>query len=423
MDYRESLDCLYGLQQFGIKLGLENIRTLLARLSHPEHNLRIVHVGGSNGKGSVCACLAEILKQAGYRTGLYTSPHLHSFTERIRIDGIAIEDTQVAALTDEIRQAAAALPVTFFEFTTAMALLHFHRQQVDFAVFEVGMGGRLDATNVVEPQVTVITPVCRDHMEHLGEELSVIAGEKGGIIKAGVPLVLGRQSAEAHQVLARMAAERQAPVTTSGEDFFAASRAEDFSFSGFGLRLERLQPGLPGRHQHDNLSLALAAAALLRRQGVDLPESAMRQGVAEVSWAGRLEWWGGARQILLDGAHNEGGAQVLARYLDTLPKQGVRWVVGLKKDKRIDDILAPLLPHCTHLYCTTPPIDHCVPPEALARAATAAGCSAKVFAAPAQALAAATGDRQPEEIVLVAGSLFLVAAARECLLLRETVLA
>ncbi len=157
MDYRESLDYLYGLQRFGIKLGLENIRSLLQRLGHPELGYPILHVGGSNGKGSVAAGLAEILTRGGYRTGLYTSPHLHSFTERIRIGGTAIAEAEVAALAGEIRCAADNIPATFFEFTTALALLYFHQQKVDFAVIEVGMGGRLDATNAILPRVAVIT--------------------------------------------------------------------------------------------------------------------------------------------------------------------------------------------------------------------------------------------------------------------------
>lgn len=421
MDYQESLDYLYGLQYFGIKLGLENIRILLENLGRPDRGMRILHVGGSNGKGSVSACLAEILKRSGHRTGLYTSPHLHSFTERIRIDGVAITDAQVADLTNEVRRAAGAIAVTFFEFTTAMALLHFHRQQVDFAVLEVGMGGRLDATNVIDPLVTVITPICRDHMEHLGADLSAIAGEKGGIIKAGVPVVLGRQMPEARQRLAAIAGERQSPLFACGDEFSPVPGANDeFSFHGFGLRLDRLRPGLPGRHQYDNLSLALAAAVLLRRQGVDLPDKALRQGVEQVFWPGRLEWWGKERRILLDGAHNEGGAQVLADYLSSLPSRGVRWVVGMKRDKQIADIFAPLLPHCTHLYCTAPPIGDCMSPEELARAASEGNRPAAIFSDPAKALSAALLDCRQGEIVLVAGSLFLVAAARE-FLLREKV--
>jgi dihydrofolate synthase/folylpolyglutamate synthase len=418
--YRESLDYLYGLQRFGIKLGLENIRTLLTRLGHPERDFGILHVGGSNGKGSVAATLAEILVQAGYRVGLYTSPHLHSFTERIRVNGTAIAEDEVARLVAEIRSVADGVPATFFEFTTALALLHFRRRQVDFVVLEVGLGGRLDATNAVTPRLSVITPICRDHAEHLGGTLAAIAAEKGGIIKPGVPLVLGRQEPEALEVLLTRARQLAAPVLLCGRDFAPLPAAGGFSYRGPGLELAELQPGLAGIHQHDNLSVALAAAGLLREQGVDLPEAALRRGVAQVRWPGRLEWWEGRRQVLLDGAHNEGGAKVLAAYLATLGAEGIRWVVALKGDKRPDDILGPLLPLVTALYCTVPAAESAVPPEELRRRGVAAGLTGSVHATPAAAVAAALADRRGSEIVLVAGSLFLVAAAREYLLNQES---
>ena len=419
MGYQESLDYLYGLQRFGIKLGLENIRALLDRLGHPERNFGNLHVGGSNGKGSVAATLAEILEQAGYRVGLYTSPHLHSFTERIRVNAAAIAEDEVVRLVDEIRSVAAGVPATFFEFTTALALLYFQRRQVDFVVLEVGMGGRLDATNAVLPRLCVITPICRDHSEHLGETLAAIAAEKGGIIKPQVPLILGRQEPEALAVLLARAQQLSAPVLLCGRDFAPHSKGERFTYRGPGLELAELQPGLLGMHQHDNISLALAAAGLLRSQGLTLPEAALRAGVAQVRWPGRLEWWQGQRRVLLDGAHNEGGAKVLANYLATLMTGGIRWVVGLKGDKQPEEIFGPLLPLVAALYCTTPPTETAVPPEDLRRRGESAGVAASIHATPAAAMAAALADCRRDEIVLVAGSLFLVAAARAYLLSQE----
>jgi len=418
--YQESLDYLYGLQRFGIKLGLENIRTLLTRLGHPGREAGILHVGGSNGKGSVAATLSEILFQAGYRVGLYTSPHLHSFTERIRVNGTAIAEDEVARLVAEMRSVADGISATFFEFTTGLALLYFHRQRVDFVVLEVGMGGRLDATNVVMPRLSVITPVCRDHAEHLGETLAAIAMEKAGIIKPKVPLILGRQEPEALDILLTRAQQLAAPTLLCGRDFAPQPTANGFSYRGPGLELAELQPGLVGVHQHDNFSVALAAAGLLREQGVALPESALRCGVARVRWPGRLEWWQGRRRVLLDGAHNEGGAKVLADYLAALGTDGIRWVVGLKGDKRPDDILGPLLPLVSTLYCTVPTTETAVPPQELRRRGEAAGIECSIHATPATALMAALADCRSEEIVLVAGSLFLVAAAREYLLTQES---
>ena len=415
MDYQQSLAYLYGLQRFGIKLGLDNIRRLLDRLGNPERSFAIVHVGGTNGKGSACACLAEILRLAGYRCGLYTSPHLHSFTERIRVDGVAIAELELVELTEVVRSCCEGIPVTFFEFTTALALLYFQRREIDCAVLEVGMGGRLDATNAVQPLVSVISTICLDHQQYLGTTLSAIAAEKAGIIKPNTPLVIGRQPQPALEVLLQTADQLRAPVWVAGRDFAADADRHGFSFRGPGLVLQGLQPNLVGRHQYDNCALALAAALQLRHQGWILPDNVLRDGVARVSWPGRLEWSASVAGVLLDGAHNEGGAQVLARYLEELPPRRIHWVVGMKGDRDPASLMQPLLPLVSNLYCTVPPVEDGVSAASLAAAATAAGRPAQVFATPADALHAALETRQEDELVLVAGSLFLVAAAREIL--------
>jgi len=415
VNYWETLDYLYGLQKFGIKLGLENVRTILDRLDRPEEKFPILHVGGSNGKGSVSAALAEILKQAGFRTGLYTSPHLHSFTERIRIDGNPLSEAEVVHLTREIRARSAGISSTFFEFTTAMALHYFARQRVDFAVLEVGMGGRLDATNIVTPQVSVITPVCLDHTEHLGKSVAAIAEEKAGIIKSGVPVVIGSQPSEALEVMIRKAESLDSPTWLFGRDFSIRPASCGFSFQGPGLTLENLHPSLDGAHQQENLAIALCAASLLRSQGANLPDASLRSGVEQVSWPGRLEWWNGRREILLDGAHNEGGARVLAEYLSANSLR-CRWVVGLKGNKRAEEVLRPVLPFASALYGAPPPVEEPFAPDELVRMALESGVPAAGFPSPAAALEAAIRERRKGEIVLVAGSLFLVASVREILL-------
>lgn len=415
MDYPSSLDYLYGLQRFGIKLGLENIRELLRRLGHPERSFRIIHVAGSNGKGSVCATLAEILHQGGYATGRYTSPHLHSFTERIQINGEPISELEVAELTAEIRAVASGIAVTFFEFTTALALLYFARRRVDWVVLEVGMGGRLDATNAVTPELCLITPICFDHAEHLGPDLATIAGEKAGILKPGVPVVIGRQPEGALRVLLQRAAAQDAAVTLLERDLQLSSQGASWSYHGPSWQLAGLVPGLRGGHQLDNMALAVAALELLQARGLQLPEAAVRRGLARVRWPGRLEWWQDRFEVLLDGAHNQGGAQVLAAYLKTLEVKGIHWVVGLKADKRPEDLLGPLLPLVTALYCTTPPVDAAIDPAVLVAQAVAAGLPAGSYPDTAAALTAALARRREGEIILVAGSLFLVAAAREAL--------
>jgi len=415
VDYQQSLAYLYGLQRFGIKLGLENIRRLLERLGHPERAFAIVHVGGTNGKGSACACLAEILRLAGYSTGLYTSPHLHSFTERIRVNGLAVDETELAALTDEVRACCDDIPATFFEFTTALALLYFQRQGVECAVLEVGMGGRLDATNAVQPQVSVISTICLDHQQHLGATLSNIAAEKAGIIKPDTPLVIGRQPQAALEVLLQTAHQLNVPVWAAGRDFKVEAGEEGFVFHAPGLFLPDLKPKLPGRHQYDNCALALAAALRLREKGWHLSDTVLREGVAQVSWPGRLEWFAAVPGVLLDGAHNEGGAQVLARYLAELPSRKIHWVVGMKGDKNPAAIMQPLLPMVSNVYCTVPPVEDGVPTAALAALAGSAGCAAQIFETPREAVQAALAARRADDLILVAGSLFLVAAVREFL--------
>ncbi|WP_225071511.1 folylpolyglutamate synthase/dihydrofolate synthase family protein [Desulfuromonas sp. CSMB_57] len=420
MDFRQSLDYLYGLQRFGIKLGLDNIRSLLDRLGQPAAGLPILHVAGTNGKGSTAAAAASILQRSGRSTGLYTSPHLHSFTERIQINRQPIPETRVATLTAELREAGTGLPLTFFEFTTALALLYFQRQAVDAVVLEVGMGGRLDATNVVTPAVSVITPICLDHAEHLGSSLAAIAAEKAGIVKPGTPVVIGAQPPEALEVLLARCGQSGAPAVLWQRDFQCTSHAEGFDFQGLGLQLPNLQPGLPGRHQHHNLAVAIAACSLFCAGNRPLQEQAIREGVQAVRWPGRLEWWGGRQRILLDGAHNEGGARVLADYLMDLRPGAVRWVVGMKGPRRAADLLAPLLPLVTHLYCTAPRVPEAVAPIELAELARAAGKPAEVLVSPAAALSAALADSDAGDLVLVAGSLFLVAEAREYLMTQET---
>lgn len=418
MGYQASLDYLYSLQRFGIKLGLENTARLLERLGNPQDGLRIVHIAGTNGKGSTASALASILCQGGVRVGLYTSPHLHSFTERIQIDGKSASESEVADLIEEIRPVAEELGTTFFEFATALALLLFQRSGVEWAVLEVGMGGRLDATNVVSPELTLVTPVSLDHAEHLGSSLAEVAGEKAGIFKSQVPVLSAQQPAAAGRVIRARALALDASFFCAGEDFSWQATDDGFCYRGLDSTLAGLTSGLAGRHQLENLSLALAAAELLKRQGVSLPVEALRQGVAVVRWPGRLEWLPG--RVLLDGAHNPSGAEALGNYLLENGLDRVHWIAGLKADKDAEEILAPLLSKAGQLYACRPPVDEAIPPQQLADLARSAGVAAEVFASPEQALDAALEARGEDETILVAGSLFLVAALRERLLSAQT---
>lgn len=412
--YQASLDYLYSLQLFGIKLGLENIRKLLGRLDNPQRKLRIIHIAGTNGKGSTAVALANIFQAAGIKAGLYTSPHLHSFTERVRVATQQIDEAEVVRLTEELRPHAEALRTTFFEFTTALALVHFQRSGAEWAILETGLGGRLDATNAVVPELCLITPIAHDHNAYLGETLAEVAAEKAGIFKPGVPVISSRQLPEVQQVLCDCAKELDLPLLQAGRDYAWTSGDQDLSFRGFDCELDRLQPGLPGRHQHQNLALALAAAVWLQRNAVPISEPALRQGLERTRWPGRLEWL--PDRVLLDGAHNAAGAQVLAEYLEQQQLRQVHLVVGLKADKRAEELLAPLLPYVECLYATRPPVDESIDPGKLVQLAGRSGIPAAQYADPLCALRAARQKRQAGQVLLVAGSLFLVAAVREKLL-------
>jgi len=412
--YQASLDYLYSLQLFGIKLGLENIRSLLERLDNPQRKLRIIHIAGTNGKGSTAAALANILSAAGIKAGLYTSPHLHSFTERVRVDTRQIDAAEVVRLTDEIRPHAEELCTTFFEFTTALALLHFQRSGCAWAILETGLGGRLDATNAVTPELCLITPIAHDHNLYLGETLAEVAGEKAGIFKPGIPVISSRQLPDVHQVLKTRASELDARLLLAGEDFDWSADKSGFSFRGFGCQLDDLRPLLVGRHQQQNLALALAAGIWLQQHGTSLSMTVLKKGIEQTRWPGRLEWLSG--KVLLDGAHNAAGAQVLAEYLEQQQLRDVQLIVGLKADKQAEQLLAPLLPFVARLYATRPPADASIAPEKLVQLAEKSGILATSYDDPRAALRAAEAARKTDQTLLVAGSLFLVAALREDIL-------
>jgi len=411
--YRESVEYLYSLQFFGIKLGLKNIRNLLERVGNPQEDLRIIHIAGTNGKGSTAAALANIFHAAGIPAGLYTSPHLHSFTERIRIDTQQISEPEAVELIEALRPHARALRTTFFEFTTAMALLSFQRHGVEWAILETGLGGMLDATNVVTPEISLITPIALDHTAFLGTDLSAVAAEKAGIIKSGVTVISSAQEPDVEAVLQRRAEQLQSPFLHFGCDYHCGGIAGMVTVSGSNFSLEGVASGLAGEHQQQNLALAAAAGDFLSRQGVKISLSDITSGLERVRWPGRLEWL--PDKILLDGAHNPAGAKLLAHYLRQQELSGLHLIVGCKADKDSSLLLSKLLPFAAVVYATVPPVDAALEPEILVKQAVAANIDAAIYGDPLAALKAALKNRTPGEVILVAGSLFLVAAIRESL--------
>jgi dihydrofolate synthase/folylpolyglutamate synthase len=391
----DALAYLYGLEQFGIKFGLDNISALISRLGHPERRFQSIHVAGTNGKGSVTAMVAAALRAAGRRSARYTSPHLVDLTERFVIDGVPVTTEALIAAVDHVRRAAEALRAdggldvqpTFFEVTTAVAFELFQRAGVEVAVLEVGLGGRLDATNVVSPIATAITSIALDHERHLGSTLREIAFEKAGIIKPGVPVVAGVLDAEADAVIARVADERGAELIRATPDDAAP----------FAI-------GLKGAHQIGN---AAVAVKLLRIVGV--PDHAIAIGLANPSWPGRLDLrrLPDGREILLDAAHNPAGAAALASYLKTAMPGKPPLVFAAMKDKDARRMFAALLPAVGALIVTRAENARSADPAALVELARATAPDLNIGAA-ASIDDALREAWQLSTRIVVAGSIFLL---------------
>lgn len=413
MDFQESLDYLYGLQLFGVKLGLENMQALKKRLPALQEPLSCIHVAGTNGKGSVSVMLAEILRHAGLHVGLYTSPHLHCFSERIQIDGTPISRADIARLAGIVRGAATNIPATFFEATTAMALLAFKERQVDIAVIETGLGGRLDATNIVEPRLSLITPVSYDHREHLGNSLAEIAAEKAGIIKAGVPVVVGRQEPVAAELLMAVAAQREAEVLLAGRDYSWLGRHDDFTVAVGATSIEGLSCCLAGRHQQDNFAQAVAAVYMLRRQGFSIDDDAIRLAGQSVVWPGRLEWWGPERCLLADVSHNRAGTACLADYLAMQNISRIHLVCGLSGMRNPAEVLKPLEKIAIEVYAVPIACDQSVPVSLISGWAEDLGLPSSEYATAFDGLSSALVKADHRAPVVVCGSLYLVAELRQ----------
>lgn len=329
MNYREALAWLFGIQRFGIKLGLENMHRLLRELGLEKHGARVLHVAGTNGKGSVCAMIDAVCRAQGYRTGLYTSPHLVTFRERIRVDGEMIDEKSVADGLAAIRELVDQWDPhpTFFEITTALALKHFSRAQIDLLVLETGMGGRLDATNALLSDVAVITPVDLDHQKWLGHTLEEIAREKAGIIKPSVPVVSAQQQPAVENLLRARAVECEAPLT-----FVKKPR-------------EQSRIGLAGRHQKENAALAIEA---IRAAKIDVNEKAIAQGLESVEWPARFQRWD--EQTVIDGAHNPAGARVLAEtWREIFGSKRAVLIFAALEDKNVAAMLKALSPITEHV--------------------------------------------------------------------------
>ncbi|MFQ6057599.1 MAG: bifunctional folylpolyglutamate synthase/dihydrofolate synthase [Anaerolineae bacterium] len=431
--YQQALDYIYSFVDYEKKVAdryaparfnLARMEHLLSLLGDPHRRYPSVHIAGTKGKGSTAAMMANILGAAGYRTGLYTSPHLHTYRERIRVNNRLISEEEVTALVERLRPLVDTIEdITTFEITTALAFLYLAEQGVDFAVLEVGLGGRLDATNVVKPLVAVITSLSFDHTYLLGETLPQIAREKAGIIKPGVPVVSAPQPPEALAVIEEVCRERGAQLTVVGRDWTwqageASLEGQKFKVQSSKFKVQSLWIPLLGRHELINATTAVAAIHLLREQGVGVPAGAVAQGLRRVRWPGRLEILNRRPLLVVDGAHNGDSARRLAEALgEYFGYRRLILVFGASADKDIAGMLRELLPPTQALILTQARHPRAADPRWLREQVIACGANPStevVIAAPvAAALERALAIAGEEDLICFAGSLFVVAEARE----------
>jgi dihydrofolate synthase / folylpolyglutamate synthase len=425
----DPIERLFALEQFGIKLGLDHISLLAGALGAPQDQFAIAHVAGTNGKGSVTAMVEHALRHAGYRTGRYTSPHLAHIEERIAIDGRPISHDQFRGITTDVLatadhlQSTGALETapTFFEVTTAIAFEAFRRGGVEVAVIEVGLGGRYDATNIVSPKVTAITSIALDHQKHLGDSLASIAFEKAGILKHGVPAVVGDVQPEARSVIESVAERVGAPLVDADLRLVQSVRLEagnaSISVATPAAEYVDVRLALAGRHQVANAVVAIRTVETLNRSGLTVRHDDVLAGLTDVSWPARLEWirLAGDRHLLLDAAHNAAGAQALAEYLLDSGHAPLPIVLAVMKDKDVASMIGALAPAAARFVATTVPRPRALPAQALADriANLVPQIAVEAIHEPEAAVRHAT---MMSERAVAAGSIFLVGPLREQLL-------
>ncbi|MHB8482987.1 MAG: bifunctional folylpolyglutamate synthase/dihydrofolate synthase [Nitrospiria bacterium] len=420
MTYQQTLEYLFLLQKTGVKLGLSSMFELLSNLDNPHHDLKTIHVAGTNGKGSTCSTLASCLQASGYKVGLYTSPHLIDFRERIVVNSVRIPQKDVIRLTEFIMNSMKHTP-TFFELTTALAFLYFFEQQVDIAVIETGLGGRLDSTNVLTPLVSVITNIDYDHQAYLGNTLSDIGREKAGIIKKGVPVVSGVFQPGVCDLIARTAASVHAPLFRLGNDFsFESSDSAPFQnvfdYKGIRNSFSKLSTPLLGEHQKINSSLALAVLELISDRGYPVTEKHLRAGLQKVSWPGRIEIVQKEPLMILDGAHNPAGARMLAEFLRTLNFQGNKYLIlGIMKDKDIYRIGEALFPWADEIVLTRPHFQRAAQPQDLQEALPSTSKPTYLIESISETHRFLKTKTRSEDVICFAGSLYTIGEVKSVL--------
>lgn len=416
--YKESVSWLYSLQKFGIKFGLSKTSNFLKAFGNPHLAQRYIHIAGTNGKGSVGAMLESVLIKSGLKVGLYSSPHLVSFSERFRINREFIKKDQAASIIMELKEVISKKePPTFFELTTAMALIYFFREDVDVGIIEVGMGGRLDATNVIYPMVSIITNIALEHQEFLGNNIIDIAKEKGGIIKEGVDLVTGVTQPSVVSLLESLCKKKDAPFWRVGRSVqYRRLPSGLLGYYGLRDRYTDIELGLQGRFQYRNAALALLTLEILKRKGLFISDEAVRAGLEDLIWPGRLEEVSSNPTIILDGAHNPSAMRSLA---DSIGRdfdfKKLILILGIMEDKDIKNILKEILPLANRVIYTRPTYYRAADPQYLMDLAREFGKAGEVHLPIKAAIDRAVNLADKRDLILVTGSLFTVGEAKSCL--------
>lgn len=430
MNYDEALAFLHDLTKFGYNFGLGRITQLLKMLGNPQQKLKVIHIGGTNGKGSTAAMVTEILQTAGFKTGLFSSPHLHSYTERMRINGIEIPKERFASLVERLKplleqmvEAGFEHP-TEFEVNTAIGLLYFAEEEVDFAVLEVGLGGAIDSTNVAESLVSVITNVGMDHMDYLGDDLESIATVKAGIIKSHNKVVTAIERPDALKVIQKKAKEQQAELLVLGKDFKPEILSNDlegvcFSYLGVKNNYHELKTPLLGEHQGINGATAVAVMECLSSLGYAISEQAIREGLRKVNWLGRLEILQKNPLILIDAAHNVDGALTLRKALKELfTYKKLILVLGMLADKEREKVLSIIAPLADVLVVTKPNSPRAGDWERIGDLAKNYLKDIEVIPDIKEAVTKGLSLTNEADLFCVTGSIYMIAEAREYLLAR-----
>ncbi len=426
MNYQETIDFLFEslpmFQRLGkaaYKANLDNTIALDNALGHPHRKFRSVHIAGTNGKGSVSHMLASVFQEAGYKTGLYTSPHMIDFRERIRINGEMIGEQQVVDFVGSNKEVIDKIKPSFFEMTVAMAFDHFAREKVDIAIVETGMGGRLDSTNIITPEVSVITSISLDHMEFLGENEALIAAEKAGIIKNKIPCISGKNTLQVNEVLEKVAAEKNTQLIYSDRkrnfeyQTFTIDNASIFHYRDLLVPGKtRITSDLGGAYQGENINIVLTTIETLKERSWEIPREAVSRGLAAVrkntSLLGRWEILGANPRVICDTAHNEAGIRIVMEQLQNVPAKNIHIVWGMVGDKSIEKIL-PLLPANAVYYFTQPSIPRAMPVDIMVEKARDAGLSGSNHKLVEEAFKAALKNAETEDTIFIGGSTFVVA--------------